>query len=130
MRTVSQQSGLAKKITLAQDGDDLWLGVRFCRFQDFYFAFFDNTKESGRLALSLDEIAWTIVSVVDLLRRIGIKEAEIAREEQVPCPVHGHLDSARPRRQLEEIDSAPQEPGEETRDAHPEHFCDGLVTAD
>src|SRR4029077_19810044 len=58
-----------------------------------------------------------------------IKEAEIARKEQVPCPVQGHLDSARPRRQLEEIYPAPQEPVEETRDLHAKHFRDGLVTA-
>ncbi len=78
----------------------------------------------------MNEIAGAVIRVCDLLGGIGIEEAEIAREEHVPRPVERDFNPARPSRKLEEIDTAPHQPGEETRDVHPEHFRNGLVTAD
>src|SRR5262249_53316182 len=70
------------------------------------------------------------VGAIEVLRRVGIEEAEIARKQQVPKPVQGNFDSARPRRKFEKVDTAPQKPGQKTRDAHAKHFRYRLITAD
>src|SRR5262249_44251584 len=69
------------------------------------------------------------VGAIEVLRRVGIEEAQIARKKQVPKPVQRDFDSARPSRQLEQVYTAPQKPGEKTRDAHAKHFRHCLVTA-
>src|SRR5262249_49787794 len=77
----------------------------------------------------VNEISGAEVGAIEVLRRVGIEEAEVARKKQVPKPVQGDFDSARPRRQLEKVDATPQKPGEKTRDAHAKHFRHRLVTA-
>src|SRR5262245_820719 len=129
MGATSQQGALAKKVSLSQYGDDFGFGALLRCLQDLDLALFDHTEHPSRLSLPVNEISRPEVGAIEILRRVGIEETEIARKKQVPKPVQGDFDSARPRRQLKEINTTPQKPGEKTRDAHAKHFRHRLVTA-
>jgi len=87
MGTVSQQSGLAKKITLAQNSENFWFRILLGRLKNFYLAFFDDAEDTGQVSLPVNEIARAIISVIDLLGRIGIEETDIAWKDYIPRPV-------------------------------------------
>lgn len=127
MGTIPQQSSLAEKITLSKDGDEFWFGGGFCVVQDLRLAFFDDTENLSHLSVSLNKIAWAIVSMIEALSPIGVKEAEVSREENVPRPIQSDFHPAGPRWQFQQVDTGPQKPGEETGDAYPKHFCNRLV---
>src|SRR5439155_24652218 len=78
---------------------------------DFYFAALDDIKIPRRLTLFHDEITRFIMSMPHSIGRTRSEVSQISREKQQPCPIKTDLHPACPRRQLEQINSAPNEPG-------------------
>src|SRR5215469_1303533 len=129
MGAAPQQGALAKKVSLSQYSDDFGFRVLLGCLEDLDLAIFDDAEHPSGLSLPVNEISRAKVGVIEVSPRVGIEEAEIAGKKQVPKPVQGDFDSARPGWQLEKVDTAPQKPGQKAGDAHAKHFRHRLVTA-
>ena len=71
-----------------------------------------------------------IVRVRDAVGLAGAHVGQVARKEQQPRPIETDLEPAAQGRQLEEINAAPDEPGQEARQMEPEKVGHRGVAAD
>src|SRR5262245_25817336 len=108
MGAAPQQGALSKEVSLSEYGDDFGFWALLRCLEDLDLAIFDDTEHASRLSLPVNEISRAKVGVIEVLRRIGVEEAEIAGKKQVPKPVQGDFDSVGPGWQLEKVDTTPQ----------------------
>src|SRR5262249_6865515 len=90
----------------------------------------DDIQTGRRVTLPDDRVAWKEVRAGHALGRSGPHVPEVARKDHEPEPVEADLDPPGPGGKLEEIDGAPQEPGDEPRDPQAEYLGDGAPGSD
>ena len=107
-------TAISPKYLPAAKGGDATTVVR-----DFAFAGADDVDAVAGFEVLIAEVAFAGHAQLD----------EVGGKEEADEPIHRHAEFAIEVRQFEEIDGAPEEPGEEAGDFEAEDLCDGGAMA-